>query len=569
MTGSPVELIKEKLDIAEFLRGYLTLQPAGKNFKALCPFHREKTPSFMISPDRGSWHCFGCSLGGDIFAFVMRYENVEFGDALRILAEKAGIELRRINPAEHRETGLLYDIHVAASEFFKSQLQKSPSAQKYLKERGLTEETIQEFEIGFAPSEMEALGMHLLRLGYRPDDIVRAGLVFKTERGSRIDRFRGRVMFPIHNHFGKVIAFTGRVLPEFDDGKSGKYVNSPESAIFSKSKVLYGFWKSKNHIREAKKVFLVEGQMDFLMSWQAGVKFGVASSGTALTEDHLRVLRRLSDALILSFDADEAGLAAGERAIDLAEANDFNVKVAVFKGFKDPAEAVASNPKNLHDAVASAKPAPEFYFERYLPQGHADFAERESLRNLRVILQKLQHIASPVERGFWFKELAKRAGISESLLHEELNAIQIPKSPEKENAENPAPQATRRYSRKDLISRHLLSAAFASQQFDLLETSAGYFTPKFRRAYELLKSGAKTSEDPELDGILNSIYLRAEEMPPEEMKALESQLTEEHFKEQRLLLSKKVKEAEAAGDEKKLNLALQELSKLPTPFRSA
>lgn len=279
MPSSTTELIKSRLDVVQLLRGYLTLTPAGRNFKGLCPFHKEKSPSFMVSPERQSWHCFGCGLGGDIFTFVMKYENIEFGEALRMLAEEAGVELRHENPAEYRYTGLLYDLNESAKQFFKRALAAAGIAKEYLKSRGLTQETIETFELGWAPNEPEALSMQLLNAGSSPQDIVQAGLSIKTERGLMLDRFRGRIMFPIHNHTGKVVGFTGRILPQLDRGDTGKYVNSPETPIFQKSKLLYGFWKSKDAIREAKKAVLVEGQMDFLMSWQSGVKSIVASWG--------------------------------------------------------------------------------------------------------------------------------------------------------------------------------------------------------------------------------------------------------------------------------------------------
>ena len=190
-------------------------------------------------------------------------------------------------------------------------------------------ETTEEFEIGFAPAGSEALVLYLINAGFHPDDILRAGLSFKTERGLQFDRFRGRIMFPIHNHLGKTVGFTGRIMPQFDDGKMGKYVNSPETPIFAKSKLLYGFWKSKDFIRDSKSAFMVEGQMDFLMSWQAGVKNVIATSGTALTSDHLKTIRRLCDKLILSFDNDEAGWKAGQRGEGLAERNEINQKFII------------------------------------------------------------------------------------------------------------------------------------------------------------------------------------------------------------------------------------------------
>ena len=374
MPSSTTELIKSRLDVVQFLRGYLTLNPAGKNFKALCPFHKEKSPSFMVSPDRQSWHCFGCGLGGDVFTFLMKYENIEFGEALRILAEKAGVELRHENPAEYRYTGLLYDLNESAKQFFKRALAAAPVAKEYLKSRGLTPETIETFEIGWAPNEPEALSMQLLNAGSSPQDILQAGLSIKTERGLMLDRFRGRIMFPIHNHVGKVVGFTGRILPQLDRGDTGKYVNSPETPIFQKSKLLYGFWKSKDAIRETKTAVLMEGQMDFLMSWQSGVKNIVASSGTALTADHLVVLHRLADELIINFDSDTAGADAAERAIDLAEASDFSVKIAIVQGFKDAAEAAQADPENVRRTIAAAIPAPEFYFKKYLPDAEIRWA---------------------------------------------------------------------------------------------------------------------------------------------------------------------------------------------------
>lgn len=413
MPSSTTELIKSKLDIAEVLKGYITLHPAGKNLKALCPFHGEKTPSFIVSPDRQTWHCFGCNTGGDIFTFVMKYENLEFGEALRLLAEKAGVELKHENPAEYRFTGLLYDLNDLATQFFRKAFAAAPVAQEYIKGRGLTAETIEEFEIGWAPNEPEALTMALLN-GNRaaPQDLIQAGLSFKTERGLMLDRFRGRIMFPIHNHMGKVVGFTGRILPQLDQGNMGKYINSPETPIFQKSKLLYGFWKSKEGIRDAKAAVLVEGQMDYLMSWQSGVRNVIASSGTALTADHLRTVHRLAEELVLSFDNDTAGSDAAERAIDLAEANDFSVKIAMIEvpgapagSIKDAADAVKADPESMKRAVAHAIPAPEFYFKKYLPQGSSPaevmvkLRTREGLQKLRLILAKLRRMAHALGLG--------------------------------------------------------------------------------------------------------------------------------------------------------------------------
>lgn len=571
MPSSTTELIKSKLDIVEFLRGYLTLNPAGKNFKGLCPFHKEKSPSFMVSPDRQSWHCFGCGIGGDIFAFTMRYENVEFGEALRMLAEKAGIELRRENPAEYKYTGLLYDLNETAKNFFKRALAAAPVAKKYLAERGLTPQTIEEFEIGWAPNEPEGLSMYFLNSGAAPQDLLQAGLAIKTERGLMLDRFRGRIMFPIHNHLGKVVGFTGRILPQLDRGDMGKYINSPETPIFQKSKLLYGFWKSKDAVREAKSAFLVEGQMDFLMSWQSGVRNVIASSGTALTADHLRSVHRLAEELIVSFDNDAAGSDAAERAIDLAEANDFSVKVAVFKDFKDAADAAQADPKNIEKVIAAAVPAPEFYFKKYLPvvslsnppKDPVALSTREGLTRLRAVLAKLKNIASPVERDFWLKELSKRTGVKEQTLEEEAGKAAV--SPFTPAAMKEEEEVQKRHvSRHELIVEELLSAAFANNDLAAINDCVEYFNPNQKEIFRILASGKKKSEDPSLDSLIGLIVLRpADNLSEGAIKNLKADLAKEYYKERRQIITLAIKNAETRGNEVELKAALEELSGLP------
>jgi DNA primase len=564
MPSSTTELIKGKLDIVEFLRGYVTLAPAGRNFKGLCPFHKEKSPSFMVSPERQSWHCFGCGIGGDVFTFVMKYENIEFGEALRMLAEKTGVELRHENPAEYRYSGLLYDLNNAAKEFFKRSLAAAPVAKEYLVSRGLTQETIETFEIGWAPNEPEALSMQLLNAGSSPQDIVQAGLSIKTDRGLMLDRFRGRIMFPIHNHTGKVVGFTGRILPQLDRGETGKYVNSPETPIFQKSKLLYGFWKSKDAIREAKTAVLVEGQMDFLMSFQSGVKNIVASSGTALTADHLVVLRRLAEELIINYDSDAAGSEAAVRAIDLAEASDFSVKVATVEGFKDAADAAKADPKNVRRTVEAAVPAPEFYFKKYLPADRAAFGTPEGLRNLRAVLQKLRTIASPVQQEFWFKKLADLTGVNEKTLEEESKKTkeEIKFTPIEVSEE----VLKRQVARAELLFEDLLAIALAKNDFSLLDDCVLFFDPTQKEVLRILASGKRKSDDPAIDALIDLVVLRESPAEPwdEEAMKLKTALAGEFYKERRKIISQAIKNAEARHDDRELKAALEELKNLPT-----
>lgn len=585
MPSSITELIKSKLDVAEVLRGYITLMPAGKNFKARCPFHNEKTPSFIVSPDRQTWHCFGCGLGGDIFTFVQKHENLEFGEALRLLAEKAGVELRTQNPAEYRYTGLLYDLNEAAKRFFLKSFAAAPVAREYLAGRGLAQETVEEFEIGWAPNEPEALSMALLNGGAGPQDLVQAGLSIKTERGLMLDRFRGRIMFPIHNHLGKVVGFTGRILPQLDRGDMGKYINSPETPIFQKSRLIYGFWKSKNAIAETKSAFLVEGQMDFLMSWQSGVHNAIASSGTALTADHLRTLSRLAHELVLSFDNDAAGSDAAERAIDLAEANDFTVKVATITvpgaaagTIKDAADAVKADPESVKRAIAAAMPAPEFYFKKYLPAGGAEAIARElqsraGLERLRIILAKLGRMASPVERDFWMKDLAKRTGVNEQILKEEAAKANAPAASaferrgaasQGDGGDEASTAPKRQLSRRERLGEALLAMGIANGgDFAFMDAAAAHLAPAQADILAILKTGARRSDDQVLDTAINLIVLTSPERADmKEAESIMAELAKEYYKERRHILMLAVRNAEARGDEAELAAALKEMKEL-------
>ncbi len=562
---SQVSEIKEKINIVDFLRGYMTVQPAGKNFKALCPFHHEKTPSFMIFPDRQTWHCFGCSLGGDIFTFVEKYENVEFGEALRILAEKAGVDLRRANPAEYHYFQVLYKLNEEAKNFFKKQL-KDPRNKKvmdYLAGRGLKPEIIEEFEIGFAPAGFETLTLYLVNLKYSVDDIIRSGVSFKTERGMIMDRFRNRIMFPLENNFGKTIGFTGRLLPEFDDGKTGKYVNSPETPIYAKSKLLYGLYKSKSFIRTEGAV-LVEGQMDFLMSWQSGVKNCVATSGTALTSDHLSSLSRLTDKLTLGFDNDEAGLSALERAIDLAAAYDFNVKVLNLpKDYKDPAEMAEKNPEGLKKTVASAEEAMEFYFRRYLPDKE-NLEIGDSEKGIKAILAKMKIIGSSTKRDFWIKKLSKKTLIKEEILAEEMDKIKSADNSSAAPETEPEAKEKTKVSRQDLISGRLLSLISANNYWEKGEAVLPYLSGRHQRVFEILKNNKHKSDDPSVDGLIESIYFMAgqSEEPEKEFDKLKEQLQKEYFKEKRKAILDKLKRAEVGQNSGESEKAREEFDAL-------
>ncbi|MBI5401355.1 DNA primase [Candidatus Wolfebacteria bacterium] len=573
---TPIEQIKDKLDIVDFIKSYIELKPAGKNFKAPCPFHKEKTPSFIVSPDRQTWHCFGsCSEGGDIFKFAMKYENLEFYEALKILAEKAGVELKKVSPVDQKQFGVLYDINESAKNFFKSELVKNERAKEYLKSRGIKGETAKEFEIGMSPAGFDDLTVYLINQRYDIKDIERSGLNFKSEKGNYIDRFRNRIMFPIYNSFGKVIGFSGRILPEFDNGEMGKYINSPETPIFNKSRILYGFHKSKNAIREKKSALLVEGQMDFLMCWQDGIKNVVAASGTALTIEHLKILMKSADELIFSFDNDEAGLKAVERSIDLANNADFNVKILMLKDFKDPAEAVFKSPGAVANLIVSAKPAMGFYFDRYLSNLYLHKDIGKSKKDIRLVLMKIQNLASPIEQIHWLKELANKTKTSESSLIEELARLKIATTSRQEEQIIETPVEPRQ-TRKALIAERLLTLVLIKNSLcGQLKDYFDFLPDGYQMAYNHLIKKEKT-DDVQTLNLMNIISMRssleaenlAEDAIIKEFQQLLKELKSEYFKERGNELELLIKEYEGK-DDKKFNQAMEEFRELKSKHQDA
>ena len=356
---SPVEQIKGKLSIKDVVESYVKLEKAGVNYKGKCPFHNEKTPSFFVSPGRETFHCFGCGKGGDIFTFVEEIEGVEFKEALKTLAERAGVHLEArfpIGGSQSSEVSKLRDIMSMSVDFYQESLTRSEQAKNYLKERGLTDESIHTFKLGFAPVGWRNLSIYLKAKGYSEVDAEKVGLIIKAKSrqeagspdpqgGSRgyYDRFRGRLMFPFFDFSGRAIGYSARVLESVTDDNQGKYINSTETPLFRKSKVFYGFDQAKNAIREKDKVLLVEGQLDVIMAHQVGTNNALGVSGTALTGEHIEQLSRLTNNLVLVLDADEAGFRASERSVRLALQADMYVSVVELPEGADPASCIKEN----------------------------------------------------------------------------------------------------------------------------------------------------------------------------------------------------------------------------------
>ncbi|MHB8660383.1 MAG: DNA primase [Minisyncoccota bacterium] len=422
MAKDTVALIKDRLSIVEIVTPYVKLKRAGRSMVGLCPFHKEKTGSFHVSPERGTWHCFGCGLGGDGFSFIEQIEGVDFKGALKILAEKAGVTIEYTH-GENREDATkkerLHTLMNQAGEWYAGKFPGSP-AETYAKKRGLMDETIAAWRLGYAPDTWRSLLEALAAQGFAIEELLAAGLVKEADGkpGTYYDRFRNRLLFPIRDVAGRVVAFTGRALAV---DEQAKYLNSPETGLYRKSEILFGMDAAKDAIRLRKFTMLVEGQMDVILAHQAGFKNAVALSGTALSERHLALMKRYSENLMLVLDADPAGLAATARSAALALRQGLRVKAARLPKGKDPADLISEDSKEFSTRVAEAKPIVEFFLAELAEQ------ERDPHRLLRlaegIVLPLIGAIPSPMEREYFVQAAARALSLSGEAVRESLKRL--------------------------------------------------------------------------------------------------------------------------------------------------
>jgi DNA primase len=441
---SVIDQIKDRLDIVEVIQPYVPLKKAGRNYKGLCPFHSEKTPSFVVFPETGTWHCFGaCGTGGDIFTFLMKRENIDFGEALRILAQRAGVELEPASPeaaeAEKRRD-LLREINAATANYFHHLFSKSDEAGRaraYLEKRGLVHDTIERFQVGYALDQWDGLLRYLTSKGYRPEDIHEVGLIIEREDGSGYyDRFRGRIIFPIKDQRGGTIGFGGRAL---GDGQP-KYLNSPQSPLFDKSAVLFGLDQARAGIRTAGQAVIVEGYMDVLMAHQHGINNVVAQMGTALTEEQLKQLKRLTQQFVLALDSDVAGDQATLRGLDVArqvmdrqvvpvptprglirfeERLAADIRIVSLPPGRDPDEVIRESPAQWAELIATAKPVMDYYFDALTTDLELSSAKgkAEAVRRLGPLLVEM---GDRVQRTHYLQLLARMVQVDERSLWQQI-----------------------------------------------------------------------------------------------------------------------------------------------------
>ncbi len=468
--NSPVETIKERLSIIDVVSSYISVLQVGKNYKAKCPFHNEKTPSFFISPDRGTYYCFGCGAKGDIFSFVEHFEGTDFLGALKLLAERAGVTLETIHRTDDRdERERWYEIMEEATSFFETAYEKESGPRAYLRDRGLSDATIKSFHIGYAPDVWRSVSEHLIDKGYKKEDIETVGLIKTSDKGF-YDRFRGRIMFPISDSSGRVIAFSGRIFGK-SDSEEAKYINSPDSPLFNKSNVLFGIDKAKTAIRTRGYSIIVEGQMDLIMSHQASFINTVAVSGTALADhtsaseskiNNLGLVRRLSQNIIFAFDGDEAGIRAASRGAQIALSLDMQVKIAILPEGQDPADIIAENSDNWKEIIKNAVNIVSFHIDRICKKTNDTRIRGRHIRD--IIFPFLTMLKSSIERSAYINEIHQKTGISMNAIIEDFETYERTNPSNQVETKETEIKSTEGMSRRHHLEKRLFGIIFWQKQ---------------------------------------------------------------------------------------------------------
>jgi len=582
MQDSQIEEIKNKLNVVDVVGSYIKLTKTGINYRGVCPFHSEKKPSFFVSPNRQMWHCFGCGAGHSIFDFVMKIEGVEFGDALRILAAKAGIELKRENPKLRTERQRLYEVCDLACCFFEKQLDASAvgkEAKEYLKKRGISEDSIKKWRLGYSPDTWQSLSDFLVGKGYQRQEIIKAGLaVEKEDKSNSYDRFRGRIIFPIFDLNSQVVGFGARVFsrhsgipPEAGkDAVIAKYINTPQTLLYDKSSILYGINNAKLAVRKSNQCVITEGYTDTIMCHQAGFENTVAASGTALTLQHLNILKRYTENLILAFDMDLAGDSATKRGINLAENLEFNIKVIeTYSKDADPADIIFKNSADWEKYLKQARSIMDYYFDsafsafdKNMPEGKKQIG--------RIILPAIKRIQNRIEQSHWIQKLSQKLDIREAAIIEELSRFERDPAAAGKNirtAEIVKNNITAE-SRKKLIEDKIISLVVKDPENLNLVEELHYplFCEETKSFLENLKNGGENTSD-----IAPVVALRAEiefeedgepGLPAgrQEIQLCLALLKDINIREKRCKISEEIKKAEQEKDVEKVNSLIKDFN---------
>lgn len=518
-----VDEIKAKTDIVSVVGSRINLKKAGRNFKGLCPFHNEKTPSFMVSPELQIYKCFGCGESGDVISFLQKFEGLEFWEALESLAEKAGVKLKRTFDSDSKKR-LSIELNSEAARLYhyilKTQKIASP-ARKYLAKRGISQQIINEFKLGFAPDKPQLLSKYLQKKGFNKSDLEMAGLIYQTQRGP-VDRFRGRIIFPITDLRGKIIALGGRVLPSNKEKNVGKYINSPETPSYHKSRTFYGFDKAKDEIKAKGYLLLLEGEMDFLAAFRAGIKNAAAIKGTALTQEHLNIISRFTKEIVLAFDSDFAGRKSAKAAIAEAQKQGLLVKVVNLGQYKDPDEFVEADREGFKKAVLNAQDAWDFLIERVFDQYDVRKGS-DKAKISRELTPILASIPDEIVKDHYSKLVAERLGVDLSSVSAEVGRakpwVQYGYEQEKYQKQEKADEAEGREGLEKelfgLLIKHRPEKLLSDQYQDIFKTVLGKKLYQSFREYmanqkTFLPSDFNNALPSELREVFGQVYLQEE-----------------------------------------------------------
>jgi DNA primase len=560
MQDSLIDEIKARLDIVDVVSSYLNLKKTGSNYRAVCPFHSEKNPSFFVSPKLQIFKCFGCGASGDIFKFTMLIEGVEFGDALKILAQRAGIELKPIDPKLKTERTRLYEICELATRFFEKQMEskKGQEVRKYLLKRKIREESQKEWRIGWAPLAKDSLISFLISKGYKKEEIRKAGLAFQKENGQYIDFFRERIIFPIFDLNLQPIAFAGRI---FGKEEGPKYINSPNTLLYDKSKTLYGLDKGKVKIRQEDFCILVEGYTDVILAHQEGFENTVSVSGTSLTPYQLSVLKRYTENLYLGFDMDIAGTSATKRGINMATLKGFNIKVLMMPEGKDPADILSGNPKDFEKIVKNAVSIMDFYFQKTFSKYDKNTLEGKKEIS-KILIGEIKRIQNEIEKSFWISKLAKELDTREEDIRIELAKTKIEE--EEMGLEESEVSFCPPKTRKEVLEEKFLSLLLKNPENlnSIKKESFSFLSEELREILEKMERGEKLKLE-DLTEKARDLYTSAalksemEEVEEEkilsELKFCEKEICKISIKEKLNKIGENLRIAEKEKDFKKVN----------------
>ncbi len=573
--NSSVQTIKERLSIVDVISSYITVEKAGKNYKAKCPFHNEKTPSFFISQERGSYYCFGCGAKGDIFSFVEHFEGTDFLGSLKILAERAGVELSAYKNKEKDKTGIYYEIMEEATVFFENNFTSNKEARSYLISRGINDASIKSFRIGYAEGSWTTLFDYLIKKGFKKEDIEIVGLI--KEKDNRFyDRFRGRIIFPINDSSGRVIAFTGRIFKKPDTNSSieeAKYLNSPDTPLFNKSNVLFGLDKAKNAIRTRDYSIIVEGQVDLILSHQAGFTNTVAVSGTAFTDttvdneskiNNLGLVRRLSSNIIFAYDGDDAGIRAVNRSAMIALSLGMQVKVAVFPKGKDPADIILEDYKEWEEIIKKKIDIISFHLDKICESTKDKEHRRKQI--IEKIFPFLVMIESSIKKSNYIKEVYDKTGISENAITEDYRGYERSQNINNSSAIDKQENVKSKGSRRDNLEKRLFGIIFWKGENEkqtkeieelrlLFEEKIG--TDRYKKLFDLYSPNSDNiSFEAEMwYGDKINILI-------EDMKEIVLNLEEEILNEELYSILIKIKDKERKGEKDNIDIELTTYQKI-------